>query len=99
MTRDDFLEEHLKLWKDTGVKAPRNELQSIQAWLRTSCDMTYEELKDAMRKRMILLMQAANKLHTAGSEAEDKVGIYSEAPELHPEACKYCKGTGRWRNG
>jgi len=86
MSREPFLEEHLKLWKDTGAPAPRNELQSIQAWLRTTCDVDYEGLKDMMRKRMILLMQAANELHAAGPEAEKTAGIYDEAPEMRPGA-------------
>jgi hypothetical protein len=71
-----FLIEHLKLWKDSGVPTPANELQSISAWMehldRRGKDLTL----DAMRKRSILLMQQANALHQAGPEAEDQFGIF-----------------------
>ena len=81
----DFLNEHLKLWKDSGIPAPANELQSIQGWLRYLGQHGAEETKSAMRKRMVLLMQAANDLYKEGPEAEDAVGIYEHRPEMRPK--------------
>jgi hypothetical protein len=75
-----FLEDHLKLWKDLGIPAPENELQSIDAWLHHLCQHGEEETKKAMRKRMILLLQAANDLHARGPEAEDAAGIFERRP-------------------
>jgi hypothetical protein len=82
---EDFLNEHLKLWKDEGIPAPVNELQSIQGWLRCLVQNGAEETADIMRKRILLLGQAAIDLHKAGPEAEDKVGIYENRPDLRPE--------------
>jgi len=84
MKTDPFLVEHLKMWKDSGIPAPLNELQSIAAWLRASGSLTKEELQDRMRKRMILLMDASIDLHKEGLEAEDIAGIYNNRPELRP---------------
>ena len=83
--REPFLEEHLRFWKDSGIPAPRNELHSIQAWLRTIAGMKdIEEVKQVMRLRLVLLMEAANDLHDAGEAAIDEAGIYDNAPELKP---------------
>jgi hypothetical protein len=79
-----YLIDHLRLWKDSGIPAPANELQSIQGWLRYLGEHGAEGTKDAMRKRMILLMQAANELHDLGPEAEDAAGIYDNRPEMRP---------------
>lgn len=73
---DKFLTDNLKLWKDEGVPAPMNELQSIAAWLRCLGEHGQEETISRMRARMVLLMNAANDLHDAGPEAEDAAGIY-----------------------
>ena len=80
----DFLEEHLKLWKDSGVPAPANELQSIQTWLKHLGQHGDLETRNVMRTRMLLLINAAQKLHEKGPEAEDKAGIYEHRPEMRP---------------
>lgn len=79
-----FLIDHLKLWKDSGVPAPANELQSIQGWLRCLGENGAEKTADIMRKRMLLLMEAANDLHALGPEAEDAAGIYDNRPDMRP---------------
>lgn len=81
----DFLQAHLKLWKDSGIPAPANELQSIQGWLQYLGRHGAEETKSAMRKRMILLMQEAHTLYDEGPEAEDAAGIYEHRPEMRIE--------------
>ena len=78
---DEFLAGHLKLWKDEGVPAPANELQSIQAWLSCLGNNGLEETKKRMRARMMLLMREANKINQLGTEVEDEIGIYDNAPE------------------
>lgn len=83
MTRQ-FLLDHLRMWEDSGIPAPVNELQSIQSWLKYLGEHGAEETKSAMRKRMVLLMQAANELHEQGREAEDAAGIYDNRPDLKP---------------
>lgn len=75
---DAFLTERLRLWKDEGVPAPRNELQAIQAWLRCLGEHGASDTAQRMRERMLLLMKTASTVHTAGADAEDAVGIYSE---------------------
>ena len=70
---EDLVRAHLCFWKESGIPAPDNELQSIQSWLRFAGSHTKEELLSTLRQRMILLMQAANALHAEGPEAEDKV--------------------------
>lgn len=82
--RHDFLEEHLKLWKDSGIPAPANELQSIQTWLKHLSQHGDKETSSVMRTRMLLLLNAAQKLHEKGPEAEDKAGIYEHRPEMRP---------------
>lgn len=79
---DKFLTDHLIMWKESGVPAPLNELQSIAAWLRASADKTKEELQTIMRTRMILLMKASQELFEEGMEAEDIAGIYNNRPDL-----------------
>lgn len=86
MKTDAWLVEHLKMWKESGIPAPLNELQSIAAWLRASASMTKEELQSAMRARMILLMQASQELHAEGREMEDLAGIYDNRPDLRPSS-------------
>lgn len=88
MSVDKFLTDHLRLWKDEGVAAPANELQSIQAWLRCLGTYGVEETKKRMRARMVILMGAANDLHDAGPEAEDAAGIYDDRPDMRPEGRK-----------
>lgn len=78
-----FLLPFLRMWKDEGLSAPVNELQSISAWLYKSCD-GLEPLKSAMRARMLLLMRAADQLNDEGLEAEIKAGIYDNRPDMIP---------------
>jgi hypothetical protein len=85
MNTDAWLAEHLKMWKESGIPAPLNELQSIAAWLRASGSMSKEELQKAMRARMLLLMNASQELHAEGREMEDLVGIYDNRPDLRPD--------------
>lgn len=82
---DDFLLDGLRMWKDEGLEAPLNELQSISAWLDTLGEHGAEETMDRMRMRMILLMDAAATLHAQGSEAVKAAGIYVNRPDLDPE--------------
>jgi hypothetical protein len=71
-----MLYAYLVFWKELNIPAPLNELQSIQGWLRHLGEHGLGATKSAMRKRMILLQNAAMDLHEAGKEAEDKAGIY-----------------------
>jgi hypothetical protein len=71
-----MLYAYLVFWKELNIPAPLNELQSIQGWLRYLGEHGLGATKSAMRKRMILLQNAAMDLHEAGKEAEDKAGIY-----------------------
>ena len=79
---DTFLIEHLKLWKDLGVPAPANELQSIAAWLAYLGEHGAEKTIETMQVRMMLLTDAVEKLHKAN--AEEVHGIYDERPDLRP---------------
>lgn len=84
---DDFLIDHLKMWKDEGVPAPVNELQSIAAWLRESCNV--KEMQDKMRKRMLMLMTVAGALDEQhGVDGAVLAGIYANRPDLLEEAKK-----------
>lgn len=74
------LADHLKLWEDSGIPAPANELQSIQAWLRSLNVNGLEETRKRMRERMVLLVHAASSIHKAGAAAEDALGIYENVP-------------------
>ena len=76
---DQWLADFLKLWKDTGEKAPRNELQSIFAWLSIVGSQDSKEVAALMRKRMALLLKSVNAIHKAGPEVEDEYGIYIDA--------------------
>lgn len=73
-----MLATHLKMWVGQGIAAPANELQSIQSWLQVLGAQGPVETKRIMQKRMILLTQAATEIYNAGSEEEDRLGIYSE---------------------
>lgn len=77
--------KHLKLWRDEGIDAPNNELQSIQAWLACLGANGVQATSDRMRNRMLLLMKTANSLHNEGSDAEEAAGIYDNRPEMRPE--------------
>lgn len=81
---EKFLTDHLRMWKDEGIPAPLNELQSIAAWLSCLGEHGAESTMDRMRARMLLLMNAANELHAAGPEAEAAAGIYDNRPDLKP---------------
>ena len=83
---EDFLVDYLKMWKSDGIPAPLNELQSIAAWLRASCNV--EEMQNAMRLRMILLMKAVEAINEKGLDAEILAGIYANRPDLEAEARK-----------
>jgi len=83
---EDFLIEHLKMWKDEGVPAPVNELQSIAAWLRES-GHGLKEMQDKMRRRMLLLMKTAGALDEQhGIDGAVLAGIYANRPDLEHEA-------------
>jgi hypothetical protein len=86
LSSDEFLLQHLKMWKDLGIPAPLNELQSIEAWLQHLGRYGLEETKRVMRVRMVLLMSAANALHSKGPEAEDI--IYADRPDMRPQINK-----------
>lgn len=73
---DQHLADHLKMWKTSGIEAPKNELQSIAAWLRYLGMEGEEKTKETMRTRMVLLMNAVNKIAEQGSKAEVAAGIY-----------------------
>lgn len=76
---------HLKLWADSGIPAPANEVNSIQGWLRFLGSHTKEETLSTMRQRMVLLMQAANEVYAEGPSVEDAIGIYDNRPDLRPQ--------------
>lgn len=82
---DKFLTDNLRMWKDLGIPAPLNELQSIDAWQRYLMDNGAEATIDAMVKRKTLLIEAANALAEAGPEAEAAAGIYDNRPDLRPD--------------
>lgn len=82
MSDDDFLNQHLRVWRDSGVSAPLNELQSIDCWLRYLGEHGQEKTIETMQLRMMLLQDAAEKLHALGPEAEDAAGIYANRPEM-----------------
>lgn len=78
----DYVKAHLKFWAESGVPAPENEIQSIQAWLRYSARHTKEEIQDTWRQRLILLEQAAQEVYAAGPDEEDRIGIYDNRPDM-----------------
>lgn len=82
MANDKFLIDHLKLWKQEGIPAPINELNSIAGWLEFLGKHGEEATKTTMRTRMLLLMTAASDLHKSGKE--DEFGIYENRPDLKP---------------
>ena len=79
----DYVRAHLKFWAESGVPAPESEIQSIQAWLRYSAGHTIEEMKDTLRQRMMLLMEAAEEVYAAGPSEEDRIGIYNNRPDIN----------------
>ena len=81
---DKFLTDHLKMWKDEGVPAPLNEIQSIHAWWGCLKKVGAEETMKRMAARLILLQNAAEALHEAGPEAEEAAGIYEHRPDMKP---------------
>lgn len=81
---ESFLRSHLKMWMDSGIPAPLNELQSISGWLRTSAE-GMRPMQMAMRNRIILLLREVAKLSNEGIEAEIREGIYDERPDLLEE--------------
>lgn len=85
MSVDKFLTDNLRMWKDEGIPAPLNELQSIAAWLQCLGEHGLEGTKTRMRARMALLMGAAADLRNEGREAEDAAGIYDNRPDMRPE--------------
>jgi hypothetical protein len=78
----DYVKAHLKFWAESGVAAPGNELQSIQAWLRYSSNHSKEEIQDTWRTRMTLLMKAAQEVYDGGQAEEDRIGIYDNRPDM-----------------
>ena len=83
---DRFLTDNLRMWKDSGVPGPTNEIQSINAWMTTLRDHGAEETLRRMAGRLVLLQREAVKLHELGPEAEDEAGIYDERPRPDAEA-------------
>ena len=81
---DEFLTDHLRMWKDSGVPAPVNEVASIQAWMGTLKHKGAEETLRCMGARLVLLNRAAQELHAAGPEAEAEAGIYDNRPDQRP---------------
>lgn len=81
---EDFLVEYLQCWRDEGVPAPLNELQSIASWLRETVNV--EEMQRKMRCRMVLLMNATRAINSRGIDAEVLAGIYKNRPDLEAEA-------------
>ena len=82
---DEFLTKHLRLWKDSGISAPQNEIQSIHAWMGTLRDEGYDETLKRMAARLVMLNRAAQELHEAGPEAETAAGIYDNRPDQRPD--------------
>ena len=78
----DYVRAHLKFWAETGLSAPKSEINSIQAWLYFTSGHTLEEVQDTMRARLSLLMEAAEEVYAGGAEAEDAVGIYDNRPDM-----------------
>ena len=79
---EDYVRAHLKFWKESNIPAPESEINSIQAWLGYSSGRTIEEMQDTLRARLILLMEAAERVYAEGPEAEDTVGIYDNRPNM-----------------
>jgi len=73
---DKFLTDHLQMWKASGIEAPKNELQSLVAWLAYLGEHGAEKTKETMRTRMILLTETVDGLAKQGSKAEVAAGIY-----------------------
>ncbi len=80
-----FVAAHLKMWEDSGVPAPLNELQSIAAWLRYLGQNGADETKKAMRNRILILMKAANNIYEAGPYVEELAEIYKNRPDRKPD--------------
>jgi hypothetical protein len=80
--RDKFYDAYLKMWKAEDIPAPLNELQSIQTWLNYLVNNGVEKTIETMRRRMILLANAAVKLNEEGPAAEADAGIYDNRPEM-----------------
>jgi hypothetical protein len=79
---DDYVRAHLKLWKESGIDAPANEANSIQAWLQFLGEHTREETISTMQARMLLLMEAADAVYEEGPAVEDAIGIYDNRPDM-----------------
>lgn len=73
---DKFLTDHLRFWKESGIRAPLNEIQSIHAWMNQLKDKGAEETLRRMAARLVLLNRAAIELHELGHDAEKEAGIY-----------------------
>ena len=82
---DRFLTDNLRMWKDSGIPAPKNEIQSIHAWMGMLREQGQEETLKRMAARLVLLDRAARQLNALGPETEDEAGIYDERPEARPE--------------
>jgi len=76
---DAFLTDNLRMWKASGIPAPLNEIQSINAWMERLKDVGAEETLKSMAARLVLLNRAAQELHAAGPEAEKTAGIYDNS--------------------
>ena len=76
MTDFNFLTNYLRMWKAEGIEAPKNELQSLSAWLAYLGQHGAEKTKETMRTRMFLLTKTVDVLSEQGSKAEVVAGIY-----------------------
>jgi len=79
---EDYVRAHLKFWAESGIPAPESEIKSLQAWLYYSSGHTMEEMQDTLRARLSLLMDAAVAVYEEGPEAEDRIGIYDNRPDI-----------------
>ncbi len=79
---EHYVNAHLKLWAESGIPAPVNEVNSIQSWLMFLASNGKDKTIDTMRQRMNLLLNAAQKVHESGTDKEDEIGIYDNRPDL-----------------
>lgn len=76
---DRFLTDNLRFWKESGIPAPKNEIQSIHAWMGNLQKNGAEATLKSMAARLVLLNRAAQDLHAQGPEAEKAAGIYEDS--------------------
>jgi hypothetical protein len=79
-----YISKYLKMWQDSGIPAPLNELQSMAGWLRYLGENGVEKTKETMQKRMLILMEVAGGIHDAGPYVEELAEIYKNRPDQKP---------------